>query len=49
MGDGRNVLFMAGLGLRVLGIDISAEAVEKRRRRAREFGHLWRPARRKGA
>jgi SAM-dependent methyltransferase len=38
MGEGRNAVFLARKGLKVLGVDISAVAVKKARRLAREFG-----------
>lgn len=38
MGDGRNALYLAGLGLQVTGIDISSVGLEKARRAATERG-----------
>jgi len=38
MGDGRNALYLAGLGLRVTGIDISSVGLEKARQAAAERG-----------
>lgn len=38
MGEGRNAVFLARKGYKILGIDISSVAVKKARRLAREFG-----------